>query len=390
MKSDVPQTVVDLLQLMVRCDTVNTALSGQACPEAELSQRLQSLAESVGFATRRLAVEGQADNLLIRFEVDPSRPWLLFDSHLDTVSTDGMSIDPFGAGVEDGRLYGRGSCDTKGTGAAMLWALKAYAADKSTDRPNNVALLYSVDEEVTMTGIRSFVENDLPKLGFRPVGAVVGEPTMHQPVIAHNGCLRWRITTHGVAAHSAIPDAGMSAISMMAKVVRAIESNYIARLTTVDRLTGSAACSINMIHGGTAPNVIPNACHIEIDRRLVPGENADDVLPAVDRVIEPVKQQHPDLKYSQQVVVQHPPLIGDDSGDLLGAIQKVLSRFNLPPRPLGAPFATNAGYLARAGVPTVIIGPGDPFKAHTEGEWIGLDQLHQGVEVYRAIMQQVV
>jgi len=178
-----------------------------------------------------------------------TKPWLLFESHLDTVAVDGMTIEPFAAERRDGRLWGRGACDTKGTGAAMLWALQRYvraseresAAASAERRPNNVALLFTTDEEITMTGVRSFAANDARGL-FRSIGAsslehraphqaphqaedhggrqakqpgeeppspalgdlagvVVGEPTWLKPVTAHNGVIRWRVTTRGVAAH---------------------------------------------------------------------------------------------------------------------------------------------------------------------------------------------
>ena len=380
--------VTDLLRMMVRCDTVNSALSRRPQSEAVLVDKLDTLAQSWQLATKRMAVEGQADNLLVTVKVASDRPWLLFDSHLDTVATEGMTIDPFGGEVEDGKLYGRGACDTKGTGAAMLWALRQYAASDDSTQSNNIALLFSVDEEVGMTGISSFAENNLPELDFRPVGAIIGEPTLHQPVIAHNGCVRAEIATRGVAAHSSVPGAGKSAISTMVEVVRVIESEYIPSVLAIDRLTGSAACSINQIHGGSSPNTIPDTCRIVLDRRIVPAEKVEDILPAIDRALESLVEQCPDLQYEIRLLAAHPPLNYDQKAKLLGEIQTILVSHSLPPRPLGAPFATNASYLNSTGIPTVIIGPGDPIKAHTKDEWISLDQLHLGVQIYLAMMQQ--
>ena len=127
----VPGSLVELLQQMISFDTVNRVNEGVPFVEGELAAHLEALAEGWGLQAARLPIaqNGALDqagfNLLVTHEVDQKFPWLLFDSHLDTVTVEGMTIDPFGALVEDGKIYGRGACDTKGTGACMLWALKS-------------------------------------------------------------------------------------------------------------------------------------------------------------------------------------------------------------------------------------------------------------------------
>ena len=163
-----------LLQAMVGFDTVNSAISGRPDAELALSVYLEAQTEAMGLDTRRLPVTGEGFNLLVSHQVDARAPWLLFESHLDTVSVDGMTVDPFGGRIADGRMYGRGTCDTKGTGAAMLWALSRYSRGTG---PNNVAILFTLDEEVGKTGVRTFVASQLPDLDWRPAGVIVGEPT---------------------------------------------------------------------------------------------------------------------------------------------------------------------------------------------------------------------
>ena len=196
--------VKSLLQAMVGFDTVNSAISGKPDAERALSVYLDDLAKSMGLDTRRLPVTGEGFNLLVTHQVDGQAPWLLFESHLDTVSVDKMTVDPFAGRIVDGRLYGRGACDTKGTGAAMLCALSRY---RKRGGPNNVAILFTLDEEIGKTGVRTFVASQLPGLGWRPAGVIVGEPTRLRAVVAHNGVVRWRIRTEGVAAHSSDPSA---------------------------------------------------------------------------------------------------------------------------------------------------------------------------------------
>ena len=377
-----PATVVQLLQEMVRIDSVNSADSGRPRAEDQLRDRLDEVARAWGFQTRRLSVSGQADQLLITHEVDPASPWWLFDSHLDTVSVDGMTIDPFGGTIDGDRILGRGTCDTKGTGAAMLWAMHEYA--NSPEQENNIALLFSVDEEVSMTGIQSFLANDFPGLSLRDnlMGVIVGEPTDFHPVVAHNGAVRWMIATHGKAAHSSVPHEGRSAISMMMKVVNAIESTYIPSLSASHELTGDAVCSINTIQGGTAHNIIPAHCEIQIDRRVVPGEDGGTVLPAIESLLKPL-----DLDFTQTIRVCYPPLETTFNGPLTDLVRDVLTQMRMPTMVVGAPFCTNAGFLAQAKLPTLVLGPGSPHPAHTKDEWVSISAIEKGVELYGRIMR---
>ncbi|MEM9346165.1 MAG: M20/M25/M40 family metallo-hydrolase [Planctomycetota bacterium] len=385
MSQRLPETVIELLQTMVRVDTVNGALTGKAESEAELVDLLAKLAGKWMLEVEMLPVDGQADQLLLTLRAGNDRPWVLFDSHLDTVAVDHMSIDPFGAELRDDKLYGRGACDTKGTGAAMLWALRRYA--QQSNRSNNIALLFSVDEEVAMTGIQSFVSNDLPRLGWSPSMVIVGEPTEHVPVIAHNGCVRWTIQTHGTAAHSSTPWEGHSAINDMVKALTVLKNDYIDGLDAEHDLTGRAVASVNLIQGGSAPNIVSEHCQCEVDRRVVPGEAHSAVLPTVAGILDVLKQADPQFDYIQTLKVAHPPLLPKSSKSILPVVKRALQANDLRKPSVGAPFATHAGYLAQAGLPTLVLGPGSPYPAHTKDEWVSVKEIELGVEVYVTLMQ---
>ena len=385
MPTRLPENVTELLQEMVRINTVNKALTGQEEAEAELVDLLAQFAGKWMLEVELLPVLGQATQLLLTLRTGNDRPWILFDSHLDTVAVEGMTIDPFGAEIREGNLYGRGACDTKGTGAAMLWALRQYA--QQSDRPNNIALLFSVDEEIAMTGIKSFVDNDLPRLGWSPSMVIVGEPTEHVPVIAHNGCVRWTIETTGQAAHSSTPWEGHSAINDMVQILSVLQRNYIDQLDREHDLTGRAVASVNIVRGGHAPNIIPAHCMCEVDRRVVPGEDQNDVLPRVAELLDALKATYPDMSYKQNLQVAHPPLLPESNEAILPLVKSALNACDLRKPAVGAPFATHAGYLAEAGLPTLVLGPGSPYPAHTKDEWVSLDEITKGVEVYGALIQ---
>lgn len=373
-----------LLQSMVGFDTVNSAISGKPDAERALALYMEGQAQAMGLDARRLPVTGEGFNLLVTRQVDRKAPWLLFESHLDTVSVDGMTVDPFEGRIADGRMYGRGTCDTKGTGAAMLWALMRYSRRSG---PNNVAILFTLDEEVGKTGVRTFVASQLPDLDWRPAGVIVGEPTRLQAVVAHNGVVRWRIRTEGVAAHSSNPGRGRSAIRMMTEVIEALEERYIARLASEHPLTGRAQCSINLIRGGTQINMIPEHCEIHVDRRVVPGEDPDTVIPAVERLLEELRSESPELTVVQETPDMVDSPLDPAGGKAFGAFAAtVLNSMGLPDGLSGVGYGTDASSFSRAGIPAVVLGPGDIAQGHTANEWIELEQLRAGVEIYYNLM----
>ena len=377
--------VESLLASMVRIDTVNAAVSGRAEAERPLAEHLERCAAAYGLASRRLPVAGCGFNLLLSHEVSADAGWLLFESHLDTVGVAGME-DPFTPRIEAGRMWGRGSCDTKGSGAAMLWALRRYAAEGGG--AGNVGLLLSVDEEIGKRGINAFVASQLPGLGWRPAAAVVGEPTGLRCVTAHKGVVRWTITAEGLAAHSSDPSRGRSAISAIVEVVRAIEQRYVPSLDARHPLVGSAVCSVNLIAGGSQINVIPDRAEIQIDRRTVPGERGEDVRPAVEALLEELRRRRPEFRISQGEAMVDPPL--DPAGSVwwAAAVGEVLAERGLDPEPVGVGYGTDASTLGAAGIPSVVLGPGDIAVAHTTREHLELAELHRAVEVYLGLMRR--
>jgi len=377
-------TCESLLAAMVGFDTVNSDISGRPDAEAELAAYLDDVAQAMGFATRRFAVNDQKFNLMVTHRADEAAPWVLFESHMDTVTVEGMTIEPFAGEIRDGKIFGRGACDTKGTGAAMLWALQQHAS--AGGGPNNVAIVFTTDEEISKLGVKSFTGRHLEQIDWRPQGVVIGEPTQLRAVTAHNGIVRWSIQTRGVAAHSADPAQGRSAISMMTRVIDTIETQYVPSLAATHPMTGKAQCSINVIRGGVQVNVIPEACEIQIDRRLVPGEDGTDVLPAVEKLLDALRGQDPKLIAQQQTPYIDLPLDPTGGEAFSAAVQKVLEGAALSTEPQGAPYATDASQFAEIGLPAVVLGPGNIAQAHTKDEWLSLDQLQRGVQVYRGIM----
>lgn len=362
---------------MVSFDTVNPEFEGTFGGEAKLAEHLETLAKGWGLQTRRCPVAGGLFNLLITTEVSSDAEWLLFESHLDTVSVAGMSVPGTELTVVDGRLHGRGSCDTKGSGAAMLWAVKHYAEQPNRER--NAGVLFSVDEEARMRGAHAFAARELPEFK-RLRGIIVGEPTQLRPVVAHNGALRWRSTTRGVAAHSSDPSKGRSAIRAMLEVVEALETKFVPLANREFALTGRAAASVNVIRGGTAVNIIPDRCEILCDRRLVPGETVEQVVAERDAALAGLEVEHDDAYLA-------PPLPPGSSAELHAWMRPAFVSLGLDGTACGVPYATNASHYAAAGASVLVLGPGNIAQAHTHNEWLDRCALTQAQQLYSALLR---
>lgn len=385
-------SVVELLERMVEIDTVNEVTSGKPFPERALLELIEKTSSDLGFTVQRLpipvAMHPESYNLLITYEVSPNAPWLLFESHADTVGVDGMSTPPFTPKIDRGRIYGRGVCDTKASGAAILSALQGYVADSAeVAQPNNIAILFVTDEEIGKTGAKAFVATQLGKFPWKPKAIFVGEPTSCRQVVAHNGVIRWKIQTKGVAAHSSKPANGKSAISAMATLILGFEREYCAKLTNSHPLTGDAVCSINTITGGVAVNIIPDLCEVELDRRTLPGEDSQVVLQEIADTFRAIAATDPSIDCEMLEPFVDPALDPRVNYSISEKLTLILERCGLSGEPQGAGYGTDASTYSEAGIPAIVIGPGSIAQAHTEDEWLELEQLTKAVEVYHAIMR---
>jgi acetylornithine deacetylase len=371
-----------LLGDLVSIPSVNPmgrALAGPEVLETRLSSYLEDWFAGRGIPCRRQPVLPSRDNLLAHYQSPGSSRTLLFDAHQDTVPTDGMTIDPFVPRIEAGRLYGRGSCDVKGGMTAMLMALARLSRERPT-RAASVILACTVDEEFTHTGSSRLAETpsaaDL---------AIVAEPTRLDLVHCHKGALRWKIHTRGVACHSSTPHLGVNAIYRMGRVLGAL-TQYADALgrSDPDPILGPPSLSVGRIEGGQSVNVVPDWCEIEIDRRLIPGEDPTQALEGARAFLggrlgslEGVEFGRPWINLPALA-----PNLGEWVGPLKEAVKSVTGR---EPGVVGVPYGTDAGPLGKSGLRCVVFGPGDIAQAHTKDEWIDLDEVRQAAEAYYQI-----
>ncbi len=368
----------ELLTELVRCGSVNPAERKTYRPpygEARLVRLLAERLKKMGGAIEQEEVLPGRPNLWAKFRGRDSSRSLLLDAHTDTVAHENMTIDPFGASIRDGRLYGRGACDTKGPMASMLLALEAVLNDGCLSR--DVVFAATCDEENGGRGVRRLIEH-----GVKADFAVVAEPTDLKLVHRHKGIVRANITMHGKAAHSSTPELGDNAIYRMNRVLRQLET-HAEKLAaaTPDHALGTPTLAVVTIHGGTASNIIPDACAIQIDRRLLPGEDGSKVRKALEDLIQScvVAGGKVTVEWTQN----YPPLDTDcflrDAKDLEAATRSVTGTMEHGV----AHYGTHAGFYAQAGIPGFVFGPGSIANAHTADESIDLQQVVTGAEILR-------
>ena len=292
------------------------------------------------------------------------RQTVLLAPHLDTVGADDSQFVPR---KKNGRLYGRGACDTKGSVAAMLAALGELANSKSRPQETEIIFAGLVDEENAQAGSRALVASR-----FKADFAIVGEPTRLQVVTAHKGSLWLQLETRGKAAHGATPQLGQNAVHEMARIVDALETHYTARLRRRRHpLLGPATVNVGMISGGAQPNIVPDRCAITIDRRTLPGETEADVRREITALL---RAKRLSAKIASTKLAPCLPL---ETSPKLPLVRQFLRSIGQT-RPAGVDFFCDAAVLSEGGIPSVVFGPGDIAQAHTADEWISLDSLERG------------
>jgi acetylornithine deacetylase len=372
-----------LLRDLVMLPSVNPmgrSLPAEITLEHRVTDYLEGFFCDLCVPYERQPVAPGRENIVARYNVPGARRTLLLEAHQDTVPIDNMTIAPFGAVIEGNRLYGRGACDIKGGLAAMLAAF-ARAAREKPPGAANVIMACTVDEEHTFLGVQHLVRS-----GVKADMAVVAEPTLLNIVNAHKGVARWLLSVPGRSCHSSSPELGTNAIYRMGRLLLGLEQ-YAEHLrqTIVDPLLGRATLSVGRIEGGTSVNTVPDRCRIEIDRRLVRGENAAEVTANLKGYL--IDKAHIDFPFDCPAPWMSMTALNPEGAEELTALLgTAIDAVRGGHRVHTVPYGTDASTIATAGIPAVVFGPGDIAKAHTVDEWVPLDEVEQASEIlYRLI-----
>lgn len=375
-------TAKEALSQLVRIDSVSSRSN------AEIITFLTSRCEALGLAVRLLPyVDGagvEKLNLIaiagaINELTKPAEVELALVGHTDTVPYDPAWQDATNLIEQDGKLYGRGSCDTKGFIAAALTAVESVDL-KTLRRP--LALVFTADEELGLVGAKQLVAAQALHARY----AIVGEPTSLQPMRAGKGYCLATITVRGKEAHSAYPAFGASAIFRAARLIKQIEE--IAAQLKSDRHAEFdppfTTLNVGLIQGGTAKNVTPGECRFTLEWRPVPGQPATWVLDLVTEAIAAERRTDPGFECEFDAGRT------DDGFETPAASALVRMIEELTGKPAGTvAFGTEAPQLKALGAEAVVMGPGDIREAHRTGEFVPVAELNHCVEILTRAIERL-
>jgi acetylornithine deacetylase len=315
-------------------------------------------------------------------------PTLLLTGHSDTVPIgNGWTRDPFAGEIDDGRLYGRGSCDMKAGLAGM--AIAMVALKRRMVRPRGRVLFVAcVDEEESGIGTKAAI-----KAGLEADWAVIGEPTELQTIRAAKGNCYFEVEVSGRAAHAGSPERGANAIYGASRAIAAVEAHHAELQQRRHPLLGSPSCSVGTIEGGMTVSAVPDSCRFRVDRRLLPDETGESALAEFSHALDRHAVMPAGTTRREFLRMDMPALELREGHSLIGAVKRAAQDCGGPDLPVGGwSAACDGGYLMRdAGIPTVLLGPGSiVHQAHRPDEFVPIDQLVIAARSYAALAARLI
>ena len=383
------QEVIELCQALIKAPSY----SGQ---ENLVVDELKAFFEKKGFDTVHVDKYGS-----VIASIKGNRPGkkILFDGHIDTVPVSDATQwkhDPFGAQIEDGKIYGRGTSDMKGAVAAMACAIANYAQLTNREFAGELFVAGVVHEEcfegVAAREISQYVKPDY---------VIIGEASQLNVKIGQRGRAEIMVETFGKPAHSANPEKGINAVYKMAKVIEGIKT-----LTpTYHKELGYGILELTDIKSAPYPgaSVVPEYCKATYDRRLLVGETLESVLQPINELLEKLMKEDPELKvkasYAKGTEHCHtgntiegerffPGWIYDEKEEFVQNVYKELNKADYTPVITQYNFCTNGShYAGEAKIKTLGIGPSQENLAHTVDEYIEIDQLVKVCDCYGCVIK---
>lgn len=365
---------LDLTRVLIQTQTVNPPGLERICADY-----LGGILEPAGFRVHSFQPVPDRTSLIARKGGRSDQKPLCFLGHTDTVplGSEKWERDPFGGEIAEGRIYGRGSSDMKSGLAAMVTA--AVELSDRLDGTAGLTLLLVADEETGCTGAADLARH--PELLEAAGAMVVGEPTGNLPMVGHKGALWLDAAFSGKSAHGSMPEKGDNAVYKAARAVQALEAFRFE--VESHAYLGAPTLNVGTITGGTNINSVPDRAVIGIDMRTIPDQNHTDLFEQMKALLGP------DAELSRRISVDgiwtdpdHPWV-----REVFELAAPVLEE---KPEPGALPYFTDAGILTPAygGIPTLILGPGEPGLAHRTNEYCLLNRIQQATEIYLEIARR--
>jgi acetylornithine deacetylase len=368
--------VAELTAQLVAVESINPDVVEGGSGELELARFVAEWGERAGLDTELTELRPGRANVVATARGSGGGRSLMLNAHLDTVGVSGMT-DPFAPRLEDGRLYGRGAQDMKGSLAACL--LAAVEAKRRGIR-GDVIVTAVADEEFASIGteaVAAAVSAD---------AAVVTEPTEHSVAVAHRGFVHLEVEVKGRAAHGSRPELGVDAIAKMGRVLVGIEElDRRLRANPTHPQLGSGSVHASLIEGGQEFSSYPARCALQAERRTIPGESAELAEQELREIVARAGEGDPDFSAEVRAPISREPFEISEDAEIVQLVRShATSVLGAEPPTVGVPFWADSALLAAAGIPTVVFGPiGEGL--HSEVEWVDVASLERCVEIYTEV-----
>lgn len=370
---------VEIAKELIKFDT-----SGPPTQEQPCAEWIRDYLDDIGYETTLQVVEPGRANIIGKIGQD-TKPGLVLSGHIDVVLAGDPDLwevaGPFDPVVKDGYLYGRGACDMKGPDACMLQAAKDYAKE---DFKRQLTLVFTAGEDTGGWFVNKVLEDEVvtPK---EAAYGVIGEPSMMDIIPVHKGSGGATVMIHGKAAHSSKPELGINANQKAADFMYELRVLQEELNKTQHPLLGTTTVECTLMNGGFKANIIPDQATLIMSNRLIPAHKD----PAVSKkwftdILERMSKKDPQFKGE---LVKHSaslPLDVPLDSEVVRTLIEILGT-----EPVGAPYYTEAVSYSKAGITTVICGPGSIDQAHTPDEYISLEQLDMGYKTYKELVKRV-
>lgn len=350
---------------------------------AYAAKRLRKAGYKVEIAARQKGV----DNVVARMKGKGRGPVIAFNAHVDTVGVGergNWKSDPFKAVVKDGLVHGLGAGNCKGSMAVQLWLAEEIARRDGPPRGELIFTFVADEENLGPNGMAYLRESGK----VRPDALILGAQTENDLIVAERGVMWARILTRGKAAHAGNPAAGDNAILRMMRLVGALQSYYDKALATRTAGAMKSTVNIGMFHGGHNTNVVPSACAVEIDRRLLPDEKVKDAFAELKRVVENVGESK--ALYTVEFLTGTNGFFAPENGRAVAAFEAaVRAKAGRKAKFLNATGVSDGRYYADDGIEIINFGPGSGAQGHAANESVPIAEMVEAAEIQLDVVRRL-
>ena len=370
---------INIAKELIKFDT-----SGPPTKEQPCAEWIKNYLDDLGFTTYLQIVEPNRANVVAKYGVGKD-PGLVLSGHIDVVLAGDPELwkisGPFNPVINDGKLFGRGACDMKGPNACMIKAAEDLIVEEFKKQ---LTLVFTAGEDTGGWFVDRVLSNKLVTNKDAKFG-VIGEPSLMKIIPVHKGSGGAEIMVHGKAAHSSRPELGINAIQKAADFLYELRLLQETLNKEPHPLLGPTTVECTLMKGGFKANIIPDHANMTLNFRFIPGHEDPEISKKwLKNIISKLSEKDPTFKAEIISNRAGKPLDVSLDSEVVTLLKDILGT-----EPIGAPYYTEAVSYTKAGIPTVICGPGSIDQAHTPDEYISLEQIDLGVKTYKELIKRV-